>query len=462
MHKAAFLLLALAAITHAEDGSKPTSGSIARLKEQLSQQLREQMARVESCETLEQMWHDPRGEKSASHTIIVKLAEGIEVVTEGAEDEGYFTQKDYHLHENKVYALRVAHEEPCMDGKSKRMSESWFLLDGSGTPVHRSSMTARVPLGEDPDITEARNHSEALESTPPGGFEGWGAKLTARAYDLARTFRAGVGRYTFGDWDEWLLKGAPPSGSGDPPPRPRDWLPAADTRVLPVRGSTSPDGLFAIGWGYDKGPVDWRALAQPSEGRPGDQVMFSTKLAEGALSDDLMNDGNYLLNAVSGEPLAKLGLHYPGERRRFNHDELIARWSPAASCVVAIVTAKWESDYAHIAWTQDGRCPGSFDILQPLRKAATDAVLKSKHPAAKRLRKEEPGSFAFTLANILVEDDGSFEASVIGQVPKDDEPSGSYEVVIEGKFTPPDKQGSEASARLQVRKTRVLPPAAEG
>ena len=93
--------------------------------------------------------------------------------------------------------------------------------------------------------------------------------------------------------------------------------------------------------------------------------------------------------------------------------------------------------------------------------AATDALLKSKHPAAKRLRKEEPGSYAFTLSNILVEDDGSFEASVVGQVPKDDDPSGSYDVVIEGKFNPPAKEETKSSAKLQVRKVRVLPPSAD-
>jgi hypothetical protein len=181
-------------------------------------------------------------------------------------------------------------------------------------------------------------------------------------------------------------------------------------------------------------------------------VTFSTKLAEGQLTPELEADGNFLLNRLNGKPLAKLGLDYPGERQRFNHDELLAYWSPGSTCFVSIATQKWFTEGAEIAWIKDGKCEGSNDILKPLHEATTEAVIKSKHPAAKRVSKDREG-FDFTLSDIMVEDDGAFEAKVVGQIPKDDAPGGYYEAIIKGTFTP---KAAGESAGLKVSKITIL------
>ncbi|HSI65280.1 MAG TPA: hypothetical protein VLE43_19290, partial [Candidatus Saccharimonadia bacterium] len=307
-----------------------------------------------------------------------------------------------------------------------------------------------------PDLSKIKEQEVPL----PAGMEGWGNKLTARAFGLARTFRPGIGRYTFGDWDAWLLKNAPPEEEEELEQwdRPEDWLPSEDTLVLPVGDSSSPDGLFQIGWGYEKGPVDWEALAYiegKESGKP--YPTFSTKMSVAQLPEELQNDGNFLMNAVSGKSLVMLHSDYPGERQRFNHDELNAHWSPSSSCFVVRVEQKWSTEYAEIGWIKSGVCEGTYDILGPLEKAAEEAVKKSKHPAGARMKKagDDEEGYSFALSKVLLEDNGQFEMHVVGQIAKDDLPSGLYEVIIEGTFSPGEKDGD---AVLKVTKTKVLPP----
>lgn len=238
---------------------------------------------------------------------------------------------------------------------------------------------------------------------------------------------------------------APSAGFGDSPQRTKDWLPAADTLVLPVQGSVSPDGRYSIGWGYETGPVDWKKLAHIEEGTDWGAVTFSTKLATGPLDEALENDGNFLLDHRTGKPLCKLGLYYPGERQRFNHDELIAQWSPSSACVAVIVTQKWETEFAHLAWISGGKSAGSHDILKPLIVVAREALMKSRHPAAERLRGED--DYGYTLSDIQLKDDGSFAATLSGEVPKLDALEAFFQVQIEGLFAP-GAAGESASLKL--------------
>lgn len=476
-HHAFTALLAISAFSIFSEEKKPgipLPDAHKALGEELAKRIEAQLERTAGGQTLHQMWYDHGGQHTRSRTVIVNIAEGrIEMVTEAEEEDGYFsqddatefTQKVYHLHEGAVYAMRVTRHEPCVDGKTHRITQSWLLFD-NGTPFYRSGVTIRLPKDESPDdIFSMEGTSPESESTPPPGYEGWGTKLTARAYDLARQCRHGVGGDRFGDWNERLLKGAPPEGSSRTPPRTKGWLPPADTLVLPVERSGSPDGMFAIGWGYEKGPVDWAKLQGSSAVDGSAEPDFSTKVAVGPLTDELKNDGNFLLNAVTGKPVSPIGIYYPGERQRFNHDELIARWSPTSQCVIVLCSQKWFTGDADIVWMKDGRSTGSQDILAPLNKAVRDAILKSKHPAAKRLRVEKdrdledpdpnhPEGYCYTIKSILLEDDGSFEAAVIGQIPKDDAPSGYFEVVIKGTFTP---GSGDSAAVLKTRSATVVP-----
>jgi hypothetical protein len=228
--------------------------------------------------------------------------------------------------------------------------------------------------------------------------------------------------------------------------------------VLPIGDSLSPDGLYEIGWGYEKGPIDWKKLAfmeGPDDGP--NYPTFSTKLAEGPLTPELEDDGDFVMNHVTGKTLAKLDMDYPGERQRFNHDELNVHWSPSSSCFVVQAEQKWFTEYAQVGWIKNGACEGVYDVLTVLQPAVEDAVKKSKHPAGPRLKKqgEESEGYSLAISKLLVEDDGKFEAHVVGQIPKDPEPSGLYEAIIEGTFSPGEKGGP---AKLKVGKTKVLPP----
>lgn len=246
-----------------------------------------------------------------------------------------------------------------------------------------------------------------------------------------------------------------PGQAEDRASRTKDWLPPAGALVMPVQQSASPDGRYAIGWGYEKGPVDWSRLAHVEEAGSGwGEVTFSTKLADLPDGDPLDNDANFLLDLETGASLCKLGIYYPGERPSFNHDGLIAAWSPGSACVVMIVTQKWESEFAAIAWIREGKCDGSYDILAPLIAAARAAGLKSKHPASRRLADEN--DYRYSLQEIEVKDDGSFLATIGGEIPKLDEPEAYIEVKLEGVFSPGEAGGS---AWLTVSTIEVVLPA---
>ena len=244
-----------------------------------------------------------------------------------------------------------------------------------------------------------------------------------------------------------------PWPGGDPALRGKDWLPAPDTLVLPVQGTGSPCGRYAIGWGYEKGPVDWKRLAhveEPNSGWGG--VTFSTKLAPEPLDPALEEDANFLFDLITGKALAKLNIYYPGERPTFNHDSLEAVWSPRSACVMLLVSGKWENEFAHLAWiTKSGQCEGSQDVLEPLRQAAVAAAMKSSHPAARRLRAEN--DFGYSIDEVRLSDDGSFQAVVSGEVPKLDDDAAYFEVEVEGRFLPGEAGGSAVlkTTRVKVR-----------
>ncbi len=242
----------------------------------------------------------------------------------------------------------------------------------------------------------------------------------------------------------------------DPKGRTADWRPAADTLVLPVQESASPDGRYAIGWGYERGPVDWSKLAfSEGEGSDWGAVTFSTKLASRPLEAALEDDANFLLDLRTGEPLCKLGLRYPGERPRFNHHGLVAVWSPSSSCAVVIVARKWESEFIHYLRIEKGTCAGSFDVKDALSAAGREAVMKSGHPSARRLKEED--DFMYSLTEISLEDDGAFVAMVTGEVPKLEGPEAWFEVRVEGRFSA--KEG--AAAGLDVLSAKLVPPPGE-
>ena len=417
---------------------------------ELRVRLAEQVQRFGNMETLRASYSTAEKETGIrhSHEFVVRLDGPIQVVSEKHEEDDGVVRKDYFLHESEVYALRVSSWAPSPDGKTARVSESRFLFD-KGAPVYRGGVTVRVPIGvREPDFSKAKETPVPL----PPGLDGWGAQLKVRAFSIARSFRPHVGQYVFGSWEQWLLKGAPAEDPGlAPPERPLGWMPPNGTRVLPIQKTDSPDGLFRIGWGYAEGPVDWARLAYRPE-QPGS--FFSTKAASGDLKPPLTEDANFLMNAVSGEPISDIGRYHLGERQRFNHDEILVHWSPSSSCFVVKETQKWGDEAVGVGWIKGGKCEKTFDILEPLWKVADEAVKKSNHPAAKRVR-DGDGEYTFGLGKVLVEDDGRFEIQVVPQVPKDVESSGMYEAIVQGTFLP--GPGDEPAAVIKNAKVKVLP-----
>lgn len=432
----------------------PADPKVAARVQELDQQLHRQMEKMPEYQVLKQSHEHPNTVPPSSRTYILRIGDGgLQVVTESNNAEGVVLQKDYFLHEGKVYAFRVSQQTPCLDGKMKRVAENYFLFD-AGKPIYHSQTSVRQPVTkQEPDLSKTKEKIVPV----PVNAEGWCDRLTARAFAVTRTFSGGIAQEFIDTFDEWMLKDAPPEGTGEPEERSKDWLPPADTLVLAIDKSDSPEGLYQIGWGYEKGPIDWKRLAFVESDNSGwGAVTFSTKLAEGQLPPELEKDGIFLMNRTTSKPAKKLGIYYPGQRQRFNHDELLARWSPGSTCFVTIATQKWETEGGQVAWIKDGVCTDSYDVLEPLNEAMASAVMKAKHPAAKNMKTERDG-FMFTLEEILIEDDGTFEARMCTQIPKHPDFSATFaEGIIRGVFKPAKK--ADESAVLEQVKVTVLPP----
>jgi hypothetical protein len=121
------LILATAAaccISHhawAADG-KPAAATASKLDPRILQELanrhRLQVGKMGNYETLQQDYNQPNAEPPRSHTFVLRLGHGVEVVTERHIEDHVLNQKDYFIHESRVYAYRVIRHDPCMDGKT--------------------------------------------------------------------------------------------------------------------------------------------------------------------------------------------------------------------------------------------------------------------------------------------------------------------------------------------------------
>lgn len=359
-------------------------------------------------------------------------------------------ENDYFLDNGKVHAWRIYRETRSLDGKTKHVDENFFAF-GASKPIRHVVKSGRFPAATDsPDLSKLPER--VIPIVPQ--LDGLADELTARAFELARKFRGGIDEFAEVRWD-FFLKDAPPS----PPDerwntRPKGWLPPPSATFLPIENATSPDGCYAVAWGFPRGPIDWKSYSdQPSFGG----VIFSSLLPQSPpKADDSNPESNLLVDRRAGRVLASLATTHPGERERFNHQHYRVEWSPAAACVVAVQDSKWDTEAAVVAWIANGECAGSYDILTPLVKAADAAVIRAKHPAAKHLRNRtgDDANSGHRIDTRFVGDDGLIECTVTWEVPKGDLDDESFSALVEGRLSPGPKGGA---AKFEPKTVRVLP-----
>lgn len=408
-------------------------------------------AEAEGLRGLTLRFEEPRTIPPSSHEWRVKMRSHNKLVMESWEDGGGRLDKCYLIEGKQVTVFCAEHRLPCLDGVTERVTEQWIYL-AEGQPFARAVRSQRVAVGEE---TENPPAIPVPNAELPPGLEAWTGQIHARAFDILRGFPPARFRDIAWGWDESELAGAPPAGSSQPALRDKDWMPPEGTLALPVLRTESPEGFYGIGWGYESGPVDWGWLKADHGWEDLGEVYFSTKLASHPMPDALDKDTNFLLRMPEARAVGRTGTSHPGERQRFNHDELLVHWSPASRCAVVMEAEKWFTQTASLVWIREGKVEVANDILVPLQKAACAALRKTRHPASKEAGTED---YEFSLVKIMIGDDGSFEALVLGQARQNWQPAGSWRTRIDGRFS---AAAEGQPAGLVIKKIKVLPPVRE-
>src|SRR5688572_23026703 len=128
----------------------PFPADAADAKEKLAElraRLAEQVRNYPGTQVLRSTFAPPKNQigQRDSHELVVRIFSGIHVVSEEHDVQGVVLGKDYFLHKNELYALRIWHREPTPDGQNARITESRFFFD-QGAPIYRGNVTVRVPL----------------------------------------------------------------------------------------------------------------------------------------------------------------------------------------------------------------------------------------------------------------------------------------------------------------------------
>lgn len=418
------------------------------LEQQLSKRIQQQQDAQDGMKTLAASLNERPSSPSDLSTIRSYSAyydDQLQIVVEEHTVEGTYLRKDYHMDKGKVFALMVEHHQPTADGKSKRIVENGFGFD-AGKLALFSTTSYRVGTDAERDPKQAAKNEK--DHPIPEGFDAWQEQLTTRAWSLVYRMAAAVKddeQPLFGLWNL-----APPPAEAKKN-RPKGWTPTKETLTLPIHDVISPDGRYGISWGYEKGPVDWEKLRYVSD----DDEEFSSKLAIN-VPDALKEDTTFIRNAISGRDAGILGISHGGERQRFNHDEIIASWSPSGNICIARETFKWGDNDVRVCWMDAaGKVTKSQALLVPLAKQVEAHVAKSKHPAAAEAKE---GNFMIAAERLIVEDNGTFEAKCTGHNgSKRGGPKHFFQMIVQGKVQP----GEGDECKLTITKRTLLPPIKE-
>lgn len=132
--------------------------------------------------------------------------------------------------------------------------------------------------------------------------------------------------------------------------------------VLPE--TQSPDGRFAIGWGFPKHPEIWNKAREVTQDQAGPVVVDV-----GQFEEDVEN---YIVDLRAAQVLGKLGSHYwLVAEVRPNRHHLDVVWSAASDLVLVNHTFRWEGRALEAVRMSKGKIGARLDL-----KKALDAKLR--------------------------------------------------------------------------------------
>ena len=152
--------------------------------------------------------------------------------------------------------------------------------------------------------------------------------------------------------------------------------------VLPH--TQSPDGRFAIGWGFPKHPEIWKRAAEIKE-----EEAESFIADVGEFEEDVEN---YVVDLRANRALATLRSHYweAGELRPNRH-QLDVVWSAASDLVLVNHTFRWDCRAFEAVRIRDGKAGAPVDV-----KKALDGQMRQ------HFKKELPRGAHFTARDLAI------------------------------------------------------------
>jgi hypothetical protein len=245
--------------------------------------------------------------------------------------------------------------------------------------------------------------------------------------------------YPYAEQAGAIVKSAVSAGPADRDPSAGS--PGDSARFRLIQQTTSPDGRFALGFGWADDPVPWEELTNMVIEETGYQTYFSD-------GEDKVR--NYVIDLTTHRILGDSGCRFIGTRHRYNHRECFVSWSPQNRFFVQSFDSKWQTDEASAGWIDAEKGKAAATSILELAEKHAYQLLAARKDRAFRKHGE---SFAITVGWNDILDDGSITLDVTGQIPKSEEDDSTFRVLERFRIR---RDGDRAT--FQFLDARLGPP----
>ncbi|MGB3117350.1 MAG: hypothetical protein WBE58_00905 [Verrucomicrobiales bacterium] len=273
------------------------------------------------------------------------------VLRESYDDHGSRRQELWLRHGRTILVMTHSETIAMVENAPTKATETReYFHNGRLFRILRKSAT--FGPNEDPDMSAIKNTEQPLPDEAEGANR---AKAYERiAADIAKKLQAG------GDVE--------PIDARAPLPGPEAEGSLSQPRV--IGGTESPDGKYALAWGFHGGRVDWNQFHQ-TDGT------YMADPAEPGLTNYVVSlPGNKIVCQTSGS-------HF-GDLPNYNHTSATAIWSADSRVVAAISRGKWDTLSADLILLDGGRCAGTVPLLESTRNAAVKKLKTMMHPGIRK------------------------------------------------------------------------------
>jgi hypothetical protein len=327
--------------------------------------------------TIEQAWFNGAGD-------LIKVA--TDHTGPGTRELTEYFAPDFTAYGAMFVLTRKESAQP--DGTTQ-VDESRQYIGSEGKLIRELKKSARFKPGESMDTVHTPNVVVDLKKQPKDNRS-----------DAERSKAA----YEFSEKPQKIASSL--QEAGPPESDPLASVTGDSEKYRVIRGTTSPDEVYAIALGFTKEKIDWEKLA--------DTDFPGTYSAGDYDGDDSPGDSefgknvNYVVDLTTRRILGPTGCGFFGTRRRYNHRECEVFWSPDSKTFVELTSDKWNYVSCHAGRIAAGpKLVGNVDLGKYAEKSASTFLGKHKSD------KYQGSSVA--ISSVAVADDGAIDLTILGQ-----------------------------------------------